>query len=173
MFRVAVNVADPPVPEEADVLARVGDLPVDLGAMAVCSNVFRAAQRARSHLERTVLRRHDLSWAGFSALFHVWVWGPMETRALAESMGVARPTVSGVADTLQRRGLVRREGDHRDRRLCRIAATADGERLIQALFPEFNAGESALTAGLDDDERATLARLLRRVVHNAKEQQTA
>jgi DNA-binding MarR family transcriptional regulator len=167
---VAVN-SDPLVPEEADILARVRGLPVDIAAMAACSNVFRAAQATRAHLESTVLRRHDLSWAGFSMLFNIWVWGPMETRALAESMGVARPTVSGVADTLERRGLVRRESDARDRRLCRIAPTADGERLIESLFPEFNAGESALTAGLDDDERATLARLLRRVVTNAKEQQ--
>ena len=166
---MTVKATDPLVPEEADVLARVARLPVDLGAMAVCSNVFRAAQASRAHLERSVLRRHDLSWAGFSTLFHVWVWGPMETRALAESMGVARPTVSGIADTLERRGLIRREGDDRDRRLCRIAPTPAGERLIEALFPEFNAGESALTAGLDDDERATLARLLRRVVRNAKE----
>jgi MarR family transcriptional regulator, 2-MHQ and catechol-resistance regulon repressor len=157
------------VAEEADVLRRVGDLPVDLAAMAVCSNVFRAAQGVRSHLERTVLRAHDLSWAGFATLFNVWVWGPLETRALATSMGVARPTVTGVVDTLARRGLVVREGDERDRRLCRIALTDDGERLIQTLFPEFNAGERALTAGLDDDERATLARLLRRVVAAAKE----
>ena len=146
--------ADPLVPAEADVLARVGDLPVDLAAMAVCANVFRAAQGVRSHLERTVLRRHDLSWTGF---------------ATADSTGVARPTISGVADTLERRGLVRREGHETDRRLCRLALTDDGERLIQALFPEFNAGESALTAGLDPEERATLAHLLRRVVRDAQE----
>src|SRR4051794_23660890 len=137
--------------------------------MAVCSNVFRAAQGVRSHLERTVLREHDLSWAGFATLFNVWVWGAMETRALAASLGVARPTVTGVVDTLERRGHVRREADDRDRRLCRIALTAEGERLIENLFPEFNAGEQALTTGLDDEERATLARLLRRVVANAKE----
>jgi MarR family transcriptional regulator, organic hydroperoxide resistance regulator len=161
--------ADPLVPAEADVLARVGGLPVDLAAMAVCANVFRAAQGVRSHLERTVLRRHDLSWTGFATLFTVWVWGPREVRALADSTGVARPTISGVADTLERRGLVRREGHETDRRLCRLALTDDGERLIEALFPEFNAGESALTAGLDPEERATLARLLRRVVRDAQE----
>src|SRR3954447_18283354 len=157
------------VAEEADVLRRVGDLPVDLAAMAVCSNVFRAAQGVRSHLERNVLRTHDLSWTGFATLFNVWVWGPMETRALARSMGVARPTVTGVVDTLARRGHVVRQADERDRRLCRIALTPAGRRLIESLFPEFNAGEQALTAGLSDDECATLARLLRRVVAAARE----
>ena len=174
MTAVAVqsSTADVLVPEEADVLARVGELPVDLAAMAVCSNLFRAAQGVRSHLERTVLRRHDLSWTGFATLFNVWVWGPMETRALASSMGVARPTVTGVVDTLERRGAVRREGDDRDRRLCRIALTPEGERLIEALFPDFNGGEAVLTGALDAEERATLARLLRRLVTTAKELST-
>ena len=103
--------------------------------MAVCANVFRAAQGVRSHLERTVLRRHDLSWTGFATLFTIWVWGREEIRALADSTGVARPTISGVADTLERRGLVRREGHETDRRLCRVALTGEGERLIEALFP--------------------------------------
>jgi hypothetical protein len=36
-----------------------------------------------------------------------------------------------------------------------------------ARFPSFNRGEAALTRDLDDDEKATLARLLRRVVRAA------
>jgi DNA-binding MarR family transcriptional regulator len=157
------------VPEEADVIARVAGLPVDLAAMAVAANVWRAAQAVRGHLERTVLRAEGLSWAGFSALFNLWVWDAMETRALARSMGVARPTVSGVIDTLQARGLVQRTGDARDRRLCRVALTAAGRETIEELFPRFNRGEAAVTGGLTDDEKATLAALLRRVIAAAKE----
>ena len=158
------------VPEESDVLARVGDLPVDLAAMAVAANVWRAAQALRTHLERTVLRDEDLSWAGFATLFNLWVWGAMETRALAASIGCSRPTVTGVAGTLERRGLVRRGGDDRDRRLVVVALTPEGRRTIEELFPRFNEGESALTRGLDDDEKATLAQLLRRVIVTAKEE---
>ena len=158
------------VPEEADVLARVGDLPVDLAAMAVAANVWRAAQALRAHLERTVLRDEDLSWAGFATLFNLWVWGPMETRALAASIGCSRPTITGVAGTLERRALVRRRGDERDRRLVLLELTPSGRRTTEELFPRFNEGESALTRGLDDDEKATLAQLLRRVIATAKEE---
>src|SRR4051812_19632376 len=151
------------VPEEADVLARVAGLPVDLAAMAVAQNVWRAAQALRTHLERTVLREEGLSWAGFSALFNLWVWDGMETRELARSMGVARPTVTGIVGTLERAGLVQRRGDDRDRRLVAMSLTAAGRRTIEDLFPRFNRGEATLVAGLKDDEKATLARLLRRI----------
>src|SRR5438309_740333 len=128
-------VSDDLVPEEADVLARVAGLPVDLAAMAVAQNVWRAAQALRAHLERTVLRDEGLSWAGFSVLFNLWVWDGMETRELARSIGVARPTVTGVVDTLERGGLVERRGDPRDRRLVSMSLTAAGRRTIEDLFP--------------------------------------
>ena len=52
-------------------------------------------------------------------LFCLWVWGPQETRDLALRMGVSRPTVSGVTDTLERRGLVERRGHADDGRRAR------------------------------------------------------
>ncbi|UGS39087.1 MarR family winged helix-turn-helix transcriptional regulator [Capillimicrobium parvum] len=157
------------VPEEADVLARVAGMDIDHAAMAAASNIWRAAQTMRTHLERQVLRDDDLSWTGFSLLFNLWVWGAMETRALAASMGVTRATVSGVCDTLERRGLVERTGHDRDRRLVRLELTPAGRELIEGVFPRFNAGESALCAGLSRAEQETLADLLRRVVLTVKE----
>src|SRR5947207_1342220 len=94
---VPTRFPDDLIPEEADVLQRVAAMPVDLPSMAAVANIWRAAQAARAYLEREVLRPRDLSWAGFSLLFNLWVWGSMETRALARSMGCARPTVTGVA----------------------------------------------------------------------------
>jgi DNA-binding MarR family transcriptional regulator len=158
------------IPEEAEVLARVRSLPVDLAALGVCANIWRAAQRLRTHLEREVLRDADISWAGFAMLFNLWVWGPMETRALADSMAVTRATVSGVADTLERHGQLRRDGHPEDRRLVRLELTAAGRRTIEALFPRFNEGEAALVGGLSESEQATLAGLLRRFITTAREE---
>jgi MarR family transcriptional regulator, 2-MHQ and catechol-resistance regulon repressor len=157
------------VPEEADVLLRVADLPVDMAAMAVASNLWRAAQALRAHLERSVLREEGLSWGGFTVLFNLWVWGPMESRALAASIGCARPTVTGLVTTLERRRLVRRAGHERDRRLVLLSLTPEGTAKIEELFPRFNRGEAALVNGLSDEERTTLAQLLRRIVLNAKD----
>lgn len=157
------------VPEEADVLARVAGMPVDHSAMAVVANAWRAAQGVRSYLERSVLRPEGLSFAGFSVLFNLWVWGPMETRALAASMSCSRATVSTVSTTLERAGLVARRGDERDRRLVLLELTAAGRATIEDLYPRFNAGEAALAASLSPEERSTLAELLRRLVLASKE----
>jgi DNA-binding MarR family transcriptional regulator len=157
-----------PIPEEADVLARVAGLPVDLGAMAVGANLWRAAQAVRTELERRVLRPEGLSFTGFSLLFNLWVWGPMQTRGLAASMGCSRATVSSVSGTLQRAGLIDRDDDEHDGRLDSLALTPIGLALIEELFPRFNAGESALVAGLDEQERRTLAELLRKLVAHAR-----
>jgi len=50
---------------ERQVQARLGDLKIDFEAMAVASNLFRAANAVRNYLERTVLAQHDLSWTAF------------------------------------------------------------------------------------------------------------
>jgi MarR family transcriptional regulator, 2-MHQ and catechol-resistance regulon repressor len=165
--------SEPIVAEELDVLSRVAELPVDidLEAMAVIANVWRAAQEVRTQLERRVLRPRGISWGGFSLLFNLWISGPdrpMETRELAASMSCARPSVSSLCDTLERAGLITREGDAHDRRLVRVGLTPAGRRLITELFPRFNAGEAQLVAGLDDDDRRQLATLLRRLLHSAR-----
>jgi MarR family 2-MHQ and catechol resistance regulon transcriptional repressor len=161
------------VPEEADILARVAGLPVDFGAMAVGANLWRAAQAVRGELERTVLRPEGLSFTGFSLLFNLWVWGPVQTRALAASMGCSRATVSSVSDTLERRGLIERGGDEHDGRLVQLELTPAGLELIEEVFPRFNAGESALVGGLDEEERQTLAGLLRKLVTDVREREAA
>ena len=97
-------------------------------------------------------------------LFCLWVWGPHETRDLAARMGVSRPTVSGVTDTLERRGLVERRDHADDARRRTVALTAPGERTFEELFPRFNAEESLACAGLDDEARTQLAALLRTLV---------
>ena len=103
--------------------------------MAVASNLWRAAQALRAHLERSVLREEGLSWGGFTVLFNLWVWGPMESRALASSIGCSRPTVTGVATTLERRGLVLRAGHERDRRLVLLSLTPEGTAKIEGSSP--------------------------------------
>ncbi len=156
-------------PEEIDVMRRVSGLPVDVTAMAVVTNIWRAAQAMKSKMERTILREHNLTWASFSTLYNVWVWGPIETRDLARSQGVSRATVTSTVDTLARRGLVQRGADERDRRLVTVELTPAGQECIQTVYPHFNRAEAEIVAHLDQNERETLAHLLRVVIASSLE----
>ena len=72
---------------ENAVQSRLAGLTLDYEAMAVASNLFRAANSVRNHLERTVLQPHDLTWTAFVVLWVTWIWEPIETRQIAEEGG--------------------------------------------------------------------------------------
>lgn len=153
---------------ERDVRARVGELDVDLSAAEVVANVYRVASAVRNHMEQRVLAGHGLSWSAFVALFVLWVWGDMESRRLADEVGVTKGTLTGVVKTLERRGWCERREHPGDRRLVVIALTADGERVIRAVYPHFNREEAALTAALPPRERARLAHDLRTILRGVE-----
>lgn len=139
------------------------DTSLDLEATAALSNVFRAANASRSHLERAVLTEHDLSFTAFTVLWVLWVWGEHEFRDVATNSGITKGTLTGVLGTLERRELVERRRHDEDRRRLYVALTRRGQRLMSKLFVRFNRGEAAIAAGLEPDERHELARLLRKL----------
>jgi DNA-binding MarR family transcriptional regulator len=111
--------------------------------------VYRAANAVRNHLTNTVLREHDLSWTGFTVLWSVWIFDGLETRHAATSAAISKGTLTGVAKTLQARGLLTRETDARDRRQVHLKLTAAGQALMEDLYPRFNAAEAQVVARID------------------------
>ncbi|OIJ66434.1 MarR family winged helix-turn-helix transcriptional regulator [Streptomyces mangrovisoli] len=144
--------------------AKLGGIPVRRAQMAAVANMYRAASAVRQHLENSVLRESDLTWTAFVVLWVVWVWGETETRHVAEEAGISKGTLTGVARTLESRGLLRRTGHPTDGRLVLLALTAEGEAFMNRVFPAFNEEEAFVTGQLTDDECRDLAGLLRRVV---------
>ncbi|MFZ9986647.1 MAG: MarR family winged helix-turn-helix transcriptional regulator [Candidatus Nanopelagicales bacterium] len=135
---------------ERQVTDRLGDLTLDYEAMAVVSNLFRAANAVRNHLERTVLAPADLTWTAFVVMWVVWIWDRVETRTIAAEGGFSKATLSGVLTTLEGRGLVERSRSETDGRLVDVTLTPKGTKLMRALFPKFNAEERAVTRHVDD-----------------------
>ncbi|MER7157055.1 MarR family winged helix-turn-helix transcriptional regulator [Streptomyces lydicus] len=149
---------------EQAVRAKLGDLPLRREQMAAVAGLYRAAAAVRQHVENSVLRAAELTWTSFVVLWVVWIRGEPETRQVAEEAGISKGTLTGVARTLQGRGLLERKEHPADGRLALLALTPEGERLMARIVPEFNAEEVFVTAALSDDEAEDLADLLRRVV---------
>ena len=156
-------------PEELAILRRTSGLAIDYPAMAVMSNIWRAAMVMKLKLERSVLKEYKLSWSGFSTLFIIWVWGPAEVRDIARLQGVSRPTITSNVTTLARRGWCRRRDHKKDGRLITVELTAAGKHVIKELFPRFNTGEREISSSLTPKEQAEIARLLRKVVAGVDE----
>jgi MarR family transcriptional regulator, organic hydroperoxide resistance regulator len=156
------------LPAERKVLERLGHLPLDFRAMWAVSNLFRTSAAIRRHMESKVLAEDRLSWTSFVALWVLWVWGEMESRDLAAAVGISRPTSTGVVTTLERRGFVRRRKSAEDGRMVRVSLTQQGRKKIEALFPRFNAEESAVTSDLTPDEQDSMAGMLRSMLKTAE-----
>jgi MarR family transcriptional regulator, 2-MHQ and catechol-resistance regulon repressor len=156
--------------EELDVMQRVSGLPIDELGLSVASNLWRAAQLFKLKTEREILREHELSFASFSTLFIVWIWGPIETRDIAKSQAVTKATVTSTVTTLEKQALVKRRIGKKDRRLVTVELTEKGRRLIEWVFPKFNQGEVEVASSLSEAEQETLAHLLRKVIRGLKGQ---
>jgi DNA-binding MarR family transcriptional regulator len=148
---------------ERQVSSLLKDLPIDFDSMAVVSNLFRAANAVKNHLERSVLAPHDLSWTGFVVLWVVWIWQPIETRQIAVEVGTSKASITGVLKTLESRKLLIRKQSKTDHRLVLVTLTKSGEKLMQELFPEFNQEESTITSVLTKSEIKATAASLRKI----------
>lgn len=158
---------------ERAVADRVGGLPLDFAAMQAVSSLYRAANAARAHLTSTALRPHDLTWTGFLVLWLLWIWDAMETRRIAENVGISKATLTGVAKTLASRGLIDRAVGVKDRRLVTLRLTAEGRELMSTLFSDFNAAEAALVRDVPAGDLTVMTEALRMIVTTAETQSTA
>ncbi|MFI5035242.1 MAG: MarR family winged helix-turn-helix transcriptional regulator [Acidimicrobiales bacterium] len=149
---------------ERDIRARLAGEGLDFTAMSAVSNIYRAGAAVRHHMEREVLAAYDLSWAAFTVLWVLWIWGDRETGHLAGEAGVTKGTLTGVVTTLAARKLVRRIPHRDDRRRVSVGLTRAGTALIEEIFPIFNGHETLAVGSLTPGEQRELAGLLRRVL---------
>ena len=149
---------------ERAVSKRLAPFEIDMAAMAAVSNVYRAASALRGHFERTALAPHDLTWTGWMVLWVVWIWDDVEARHVAAEAGISKGTLTGVASTLEKRGLLTRRTHPQDGRRVLLALTPKGKRLMKTLFPLFNAQETVVVAPLTARETQVLSTALRKIV---------
>lgn len=96
---------------------------------------------------------------------------PRTPAELADFAQVSRATITGLLDTLERDGFVRREPDANDRRMVTVHLTKRGEDFMHELLPRHFRLISALMAGLNPSECKTLVRLLAKVIATVGERE--
>lgn len=126
---------------------------------------------------------HDISHGRFGVLMLLWrseqqpadkmaakedgECGPRTPAELAAAAGVTRATMTGLVDTLERDGFVKREPDPTDRRTISVRLTAKGEKFLGEFLPGHFKLISELMTPLSESERKTLVRLLGKIQQQA------
>jgi DNA-binding MarR family transcriptional regulator len=156
----------PPTAEEIQpIVSRVAG--ADKEAVSTC----QALVQLFAEMERAVnahFARYGLSRGRFFILLILYT-GPAEGRSPAElavRTDVARATITGLLDGLERAGLVRRVRNRRDRRRMRVRLTDGGRAFLEDILPDHFRRITSLMSGLTLSEQDELRRLLAKVRRN-------
>jgi DNA-binding MarR family transcriptional regulator len=104
-----------------------------------------------------VTRRYGLSHAALNALAVIeGAGGPVLTGEVAARMHITSGSVTSVLDTLERKGLVARSNDPRDRRRVLVDITPDAQRVLDECLPRIQQTADLLFAQLDDAQQRVL-----------------
>lgn len=88
---------------------------------------------------------------------------PVSPADLADRVGVARATMTGLIDTLERDGLVKREPSSEDRRMLLVQLTPKGREFLERILPDHFRRISALMRHLAAPEHKALVALLAKI----------
>ena len=94
--------------------------------------------------------------------------GPLAPSVVASRSFTSRPALSGVMDTLERRGLLHRYPDLADRRGVLVEITPDGKETLERLLPDLHRAEVGWTSGLSGSQKADLRRGLGELQHHLR-----
>jgi DNA-binding MarR family transcriptional regulator len=125
-------------------------------------NTIRTADLAFERIGR-LLRPLDVSAAGGLVLGQLRDHGPMSPSELGERLIVTRATVTGLLDSLERRGFIRRSANPADRRGLLVEITPRGLEVVQQVRTIIHRNETAWMRVLSDEELRAYIALLQRI----------
>lgn len=156
---------------------------LDPSAAEAYLHLLRTGDEAFNVAEKNLVT-HNISHGRFGVMMLLWkgaspkgakllgtgeecMSGPRTPAELADAAGVTRATMTGLIDTLERDGFVKREPDPEDRRQMSVHLTAKAEKFLQDFLPGHFKVTSSLMATLTESERKTLVRLLSKIQQQA------
>lgn len=145
---------------------------MDPDAASVFMHLLRTADEL-FEVKSDFMRRHNISNGRFTVLILLSAAGSMDGNAeanpprspadLAEMAGVTRATMTGLIDTLEKDGLVRREADPADRRAMLVHLTEAGLNFARDILPGYFSRVTAIMAPLGAAEKKNLLQLLTKI----------
>jgi MarR family 2-MHQ and catechol resistance regulon transcriptional repressor len=96
--------------------------------------------------------------------------GPKIMRELAEHLTVAVNSMTSIADSLERKGLVRRQRTEQDRRVIRVELTDPGREIHQSLVEVNLRLFRSMLGALTEDEQEIFMVLFRKIARAGRSQ---
>jgi MarR family 2-MHQ and catechol resistance regulon transcriptional repressor len=130
--------------------------------------LWKAFDALRAHAERHI---HSLGigFSDFAVLEVILHKGPTPVNQIGSLVGLTSGSITTAVDRLERKGLVSRCNDPKDRRARVVHLTGAGRKLIECAFAAHEAAMEKATGGLTPAERAEAAILLKKLGLHAQQ----
>ncbi|MDE1178553.1 MAG: MarR family transcriptional regulator [Edaphobacter sp.] len=139
----------------------------DLSAIHLWLVLWKAARAVEQHAHRSIAP-FNMGASDFGVLEALLHKGPLTVKQLGGKVLLTSGSMTTAVDRLERRGLVVRSNDAKDRRARIISLTDAGRELISEAFTEHRMALENAVSGFSQQERAELLPLLRQLGHTAE-----
>ncbi len=144
----------------------------DLSGIHLWLVLWKAARAVEAQAQHSIAR-FGMVQSDFGVLEALLHRGPLSAKQVGAKVLLTSGSVTAAIDRLAARGLVRREDDARDRRVCIVHLTAAGKRLIERAFAQHRTEMEEALAEFSIEDRRALLPLLRQLGRTAEAAQDA
>ncbi len=130
-------------------------------ALSVYVKLMRATNQATSKIHGH-LRDDNLTISQFAVLEALYHLGPLSQSELGEKILKSNANLTTVVDSLEKKTLVVRKREEKDRRRVTVYLTKSGKELIARVFPRHAVAVAKALEVLSDEEKDTLSDILRK-----------
>ncbi len=124
--------------------------------------LWKATAAVKAHALRNITEL-GMGLSDFAVLELLLNKGPSPVNAIGRRVLLTSGSCTAAVDRLEKKGLVVREWDEQDRRVCRVRLTPAGRGLISGAFRQHADAMEAATAALSQPERKSLLALLKKL----------
>lgn len=117
---------------------------------------------------RELFARYDLTDQQWRILRVLWASGKVTSVELSERTLLAPPSLVGIVDRLEKKGLVARVRSVEDRRVVHVTATDKGKALEKQVMPQVAKIHARIRGSVSQREWDALARTLNKISEDMK-----
>jgi DNA-binding MarR family transcriptional regulator len=139
-----------------------GQARADSAADAMQKQLWRLL-RGLEHIDQEFLSRYGVTTSQGEALLAFSDGSRASMNELSRTLGLANSTMTRMVENLVARGLVRRTEDDQDRRIVRVALTAEGRKLQGSLKEARREIQRLILSGIRVEDRTTVLEVLEKL----------
>jgi DNA-binding MarR family transcriptional regulator len=129
--------------------------------------IYRTALALKSALQRCFKENgYEITGEQWAIIRHLWEEEALSQREIAEKTSKDKPNITRMLDALEKKHLIFRQSDPRDRRKYCIYLTREGKQLYERLLPLTQSLRQRVTQNLAPEEIDLAKEILNKVYHN-------